>query len=679
MTKAKDKILDLARKRADEAASADLRNRDEAKIDLRFIVGEQWREEDRAQREAAGRPTLTINRCLQFVRQVTGQIRQLNPAIKVSPDDDSATPEVAEVYEGLIRSIQYRCDAPSVFEAAAESAAACGIGHFRVRADYAPGPVFHQQLSIERIENPFAVFWDPAAKHATRKDARYCFVIEEMPLDAFKAAYPDALAEDLTSDHKDVGAFTWATGKETVTVAEYFWVEDEEVQITLMSDGRVIEGAAPKAPPFNPLAIVQPAVPVKSRKMTRPRVKWAKITGADVLDGPKDIPGRHIPVIAVTGEEWHLGEDRYRSSVIRFARDPQRLYNFARSSFAEIVGYQSKAPWLLTQKQIAGVENFWQNAHNTPLPYLLYNPDEKAGAPQRVAPPISPQGVRDELMLASEDMKGTTGIYDASLGARSNEISGVAIAQRKSESQMSTSVYADNMVKAIRQCGVILLDMIPVIYDTRRTVPLMAEDGSEMLETINDQVETQDGLQPRNDLTVGSFAARVSVGPSYDTKRQEAREGMVGFLQAVPAAANVTADLVARAQDWPDADVFAERLKRILPPGVLDPKSLTPEEQQAAMQAQAQAQQTQQMAQQMAMAKAQADLRKVTADAAESEADAKKTEVEAANAQLDLMIRSGQLQAAVQQIVSQSLQAYLAPPPVPVQGLMQVPSGFSPQ
>jgi DnaJ-domain-containing protein 1 len=84
------------------------------------------------------------------------------------------------------------------------------------------------------------------------------------------------------------------------------------------------------------------------------------------------------------------------------------------------------------------------------------------------------------------------------------------------------------------------------------------------------------------------------------------------------------------------------------------------------------------MVQQMAMAKAQADLRKVEADAAESEADAKKTTVEAANAQLDLMIRSGQLQAAVQQIVAQSLQAYLAPPPVPL-GLAQAQGGFAPQ
>ena len=679
MTKKNADILENGRTRADEAASADKRNRDEGKLDLRYVVGEQWDERDRAAREAAGRPCLTINRTIQFVRQVTGQIRQMNPAIKVTPDDTGASPGTAELLEGLIRSIQYRSDASSVFEQSAESAAACGIGNFRIRADYAPGAVFHQEATIERIENPFAVFWDPAAKDPTRKDASYCFIIEEMPVAAFKEAYPDAGVDDLTSEHRDTGAFVWASGTETVTVAEYFWIEHEDVTITLMSDGTVIEGKLPPQPPIGLMTLQIPPTPVKSRKMRKPKVCWAKITGSDVLEGPRELPGRHIPVVAVVGEEWHLGEERYRAGVARFARDPQRLYNFARSSFSEIVGFQSRAPWVLTAKQVAGHENYWQTAHNSPLPYLLYNPDERApGAPQRVAPPVSPQGIADELRLAAEDMKATTGIYDASLGARSNETSGVAIAQRKNESQMSTSVYADNMVKAIRQCGIILLDMIPVLYDTRRTVPLLAEDGTEKLVTINDKIETAQGAQPVNDLTIGAYSARVSVGPTYDTRRQEAREGMLSFMSAYPPAANLTADLVAKAQDWPDADVFAARLRKALPPGILDPESLSPEEQQAAAMAQQQAQQAQQMVQQMAMAKAHADLRKVEADAAESEADAKKTTVEAANAQLDLMIRSGQLQAAVQQIVAQSLQAYLAPPPVPL-GLAQAQGGFAPQ
>lgn len=670
-----DEILSEARKRAAEAADADRANRDEAKIDLRFAIGEQWDDDDRAARTAAGKPTLTVNALPQFIRQVTAQIRQMNPAIRVSPDDDEASEDVAEIIENLVRGIQYRSDASSVYEAAAESAAACGIGHFRIRADYAPGASFDQEILIERVPNPFSVFWDPAAKEPTRKDAQFCFVVDEMPREAFEESYPDAsTAGVLTSEHKDTDAFVWQTS-DTVTVAEYFWIKHVDEKMGQLPNGVIVKG--------DELALAKQLAKetgqvIRERTYRRPVVCWAKITADAVLEGPVELPGRFIPVVSVTGEEWHLGEAMYRSSVIRFARDPQRLYNYARSTFAEIVTLQPKAPWLLTPDQIKGAESYWQSAHNTNLPYLLFNPDPKnPGPPQRVPPPVAPSGIRDEMMFSAEDMKRTIGIYDAGLGARSNETSGVAIAQRKNEGQMATSVYSDNLVKAIAHAGDIIVEMIPAIYDTRRKVKTMTEDGTEKAITINDSVYSSEGEQPVNDVTIGRYAVRVSVGPSYDTKRAEASAAMIDFIRAFPAAAAVTADLVAKSQDWPDNDVFAARLRKVLPPGVIDVKDLPEDQQAAAMQDQMQAQQMQQAQAQIEMAKAQAEIRKMTADAAESEADAKKAAAEAAQKQFELMIQSGQMQAAIQQIVAQTLQAYLSPQPVMM--APQNPSGGLPQ
>jgi hypothetical protein len=40
-------------------------------------------------------------------------------------------------------------------------------------------------------------------------------------------------------------------------------------------------------------------------------------------------------------------------------------------------------------------------------------------------------------MLASEDLKATTGIYDAALGAKFNETSGIAIQRRNNQAQTS--------------------------------------------------------------------------------------------------------------------------------------------------------------------------------------------------------------------------------------------------
>lgn len=652
-----DDLLRIAREQMDEAYTAEQSHREEAEDDLRFVIGEQWPEDERQERETEGRPTLTINIMAQNVRQVTGQIRSLNPAIRVTAADGAATKETAEVIEGLIRHIEYKSDASSVYEAATESAAACSMGYWRVRTQYCDGDTFDQEAVVERVYNPFAVFIDPFAKHPTRMDARYAFVVEEMPKKVFQEQYPNASAVDVTSDHQLPGIRHWARS-DKVVVAEYFWIETREYEIIALPTGTAkVSDLPPGFIDMDPMT----GKPFKRRTVREPQVKWAKISGKDVLEGPIDFPSKYIPIVAVTGEEWHIGEETYRSSVIRFAKDPQKLYNYARSTQAEVTALQPKAPYLVTTTQIANLEEFWADAGTKNRPYLPYNADPEAGAPQRVSPPVASQALMTEMQVAAEDIKRTTGIYDASLGARSNETSGRAILARKEESQNATSVYADNMVKAIAQTGRILVDMIPRIYDARRMVRILGEDGQEKMAVINDLLYSNEGPQMVNDVTSGRYDVKVSVGPTYSTKREESRAGMEEFFRANPAAAQLLGDLYVKAQDWPDADRAADRLRKTLPPGVADEQEedMTPEQMQAkqmqAQQAQQQAQ-MQQEAQQIAKAEAIAKVREAEAKARKAEAEAEKTELETAMMRGDIrqLVESSVEQTAAAMVMRQA-------------------------
>jgi hypothetical protein len=615
-------LLRTIRTRREEAEDAERPHRERAEEDLRFAVGDQWPEEERIEREEEGRPCLTINAMPQFIRQVTGQVRSLNPAIRVIPADGEARKETAEIVEGLIRHIEYVSDASSVYEGATENAAACSMGFWRILTEYCEGATFDQEIRIKRIHNPLAVLFDPFAKEPTRSDARYAFVIDKMPKEVFEEAYPDASVVDFTTDHRFDHMEYWGS-TEGVVVAEYFWVEFDEYEIMQLPSGQIIRGPFPKE--------------LKGRKRTvqEPKVKWAKTNGVDILEGPMDFPSRYIPIVAVTGEEWHLGEETYRSSVIRWAKDPQVLFNYARSTQAEIASLQPKAPFMITADQIFGYEPIWATANKANRPYLPYNADPQAGAPSRVQPPVSSEAMMTEAQMASEDMKRTTGIYDASLGAKSNETSGRAILARKEESQNATSIYADNMVKAVAHTGRILTDMIPKVYDTKRTIRILGEDGQEKMETINALFMAQDGPMPYNDMKVGKYDIRIQVGPSYNTKREESRDGMMEFLRVNPAAAPLVSDLIAKSQDWPDSDRFAERLRKALPPGVAEDEQeeMTPEQammKQQAMQAQQQQMQAQQAAEQIAMREAEAKAVKAEADAVKAQAEAQKAQIEAA-------------------------------------------------
>lgn len=614
-----DDLLKEARERAKLAADADRFNREEALDDMRNIVGLQWPDDVRAKREEDNRPCLTINRLPQFLRQVTGDLRNMNPAIKAIPADTKASQEDAELVEGIIRQIQYESDASSIYERAAESAAACGMGFFRVLTDYVSNDSFDQKIIIQSIDNPFSVYFDPEARKSTREDARWCLITQVMTEEAFKDAYPDKVAVSVEQDGSGDGLEFWRQNGETV-VAEYFWKEPKSKTIMLLPNGMILENA-PKD------------LGGKTRTVNYDVIMWAKISGKDVLEGPQEFPGDHIPVIAVMGEELHIGDRIYRSSVIRFAKDPQRLYNYWRSAQTEMIALQPKAPYLVTAKQISGLEQIWSEANDRNRPYLPYIHDPNAPAPQRATPPIPSSGMMQEVGLAADDMKATTGIYDAGLGQRSDEKSGVAIRQRQMESDVSTSIYSDNMAKAVAHCGRVIVSMIPKIYDTNRMLATIGEDDQHGMTEINKPMMSENGPITINDMTKGKFDVRVAVGPNYATKRQETAESMMQFIQAFPPAAQVAGDLIAKSMDWPDAEKIAERLKKMLPPGMAeedDPQAQAQMQQQQMMQAQ-EAQQQQAMAQQAQSLQ----LREMTAKANKAEADAQKSHYEAEKARFE--------------------------------------------
>lgn len=643
-----DQIIKLARTRMAEAIEADRENRARDKDDLDKLTGRgHWPDNIRQDREAAGKPCLTINRYPQFVRQVTGDIRRMNPAVKVSPSDNQASEEVAEIYEGMIRHIEQRSDASSVYERATEQAAASSIGWFRVFAEWKNETSFDQEIRIKRIRNSFSVYCDPTAQEPTREDAEYFFITETIGEEEHQELYPGKTISDIEHDPDADQVRHWREDGDVV-VAEYIWKEYKTRELLLLEDGRTIFADEVQTPPqINP---------VRKRKVRDYKIMWAKISDSEVLEGPQELPCKYMPVIAVTGEEWDTGDEVYRSSVIRFAKDPGQLYNFMRSAEAEVVTLQPKAPYIGTIKQFQGLETHWQNANSSNFSYLPYNPDEKApGPPQRQAPPVSSQGLAQQAAAAAEDMKATTGIYDAALGNRSNESSGVAIKQRQMESDVSTSIYSDNMAKAIKACGRVLISMIPRIYDTPRIVQILGEDNQPKDVMVNAQVETIEGMMPVNNLAAGDYEVRVSVGPNYSTRRQETQEGMLDFIRAVPGAAQIIGDLVAKAMDWPDAERIAERLKLALPPNLRGEEDMTPEEQQAAAMAM-QEQREQQDIQRQAQA---IEMQKNAAEAQEAEADAVKAGYEAEDQRFELMMKTGAAQDAIAMEVQRHLAAIM--------------------
>lgn len=573
----RDFIKDV-REKLQHAWEYDRDNRREAAIDLQFLAGDQWPEQVRIERERDKRPMLTINRLPQFVRQVTNDVRQADVAIKTSPVDNKSDPELSRIYNGLLRQIQYQSSASHVYATTAGHQVACGIGWFRILTEYTDDTTFDQEIRIRAIPNPLSVYCDPAAIEIDRSDANWIIVAQEMPVETFKAMYPHASVQEVEAPTDHTSSMHWFT-EETVRICEYWCKKPVKKTIALAPSGETIDITEITQDTRRIMGVDQ----MRQRVVNTHEIEMTLVSGAEILAGPYKWAGKHIPIVPVIGDEVPLEKQRYRFGMVRFARDPQQLYNYYRTASAESIALAPKAPFLVTPKMIGPFKGQWDTANLKNRPYLLYQPDETApGAmPKREHPPETPQALIAETERASEDMKATTGIYDAALGAKSNETSGRAILARQHEGDVSNYHYSDNLERALHYAGRILIDLIPKVYDSERIIRIMGDDDEEEFVPINRVMYGVDGVpQMVNDLSTARFDVRVTVGPSYSTRRMETANSVLEFLKVYPDAAPLVGDIVAKNLDFEGADDVAKRLKNAVPPQILadpdDPESQPP-------------------------------------------------------------------------------------------------------
>jgi len=587
-------------------STTDSDNRAQALDDLQFLQGDgQWPENIRALRKAESRPCLTINTLPAMLHQVTNDLRQNKPGIKVHPVDDDADVETAEVMQGMIRHIEYDSNAEVAYVTAASSAAASGAGYFEIYTDYESDTSFDQVIKFRRIRNQFTVYMGYHVE-PDGSDMRQCVISEDVPKAQFRQEYPEA---DLTTQGIGSGIGDTATGwmtDEMVRVARYFRVECKEATLIRLPDGTVMYEDELDAGTKDLLKLS--GIKPEKRKSERRKVCVYKITANEVLERT-EIPCNWIPVFPVYGDELDINGKVYRSGLIRHAKDPARMYNFWMTSATEEVSLRPKTPYIGAEGQFENHEDEWGTANNRSFSYLEYKPVDLNGnlapPPQRQPMADVPSGVLAMAAHARDNIKATMGLFDASIGARGSATSGKQELAQQREGDTAQYHYADNLKITMRHAGRCLLWMIPRIYDTPRAVRILGEDETPEHVMVNQQYqkgqpdpETGAVETAMHDLSVGKYDVTITTGPSYTTLRQEAAEAMISFGQSWPKLMDIAGDKVVQAMDWPGAEGIAARIKRTIPAEILGdedgesqnmvqtPQGPVPAEQAGAMMAQ---------------------------------------------------------------------------------------------
>lgn len=625
-------------------AEYDRDNREEAEEDLRFAYVDQWDEETRREREEQGRPCITVNTLPQMIGQVVGDRRINRTTIKVIPSTSGST-QVAEVRTGLIKSIENYSRAETIYDAACEDSVACGISNFEITLEYSRNDVFEQDIFLRQLHNPFAVTWDRMHRDPTGRDARHCFVEDDIPRELFKEEFGIAdIPDSFPSEIESTVYSDWCDGN-TVKICALWIMVDKPATFALMDDGEVedITGKDPEEY-MDRVFVDQYGEPYIRESVRTYAQRWL-ITGFKILEGPYELPLSRLPIIKVSGRLGRVGNRVYRFGLIRWARDPSLLRNYWRSIAAETLAMAPKAQWIATYSSVKGREEDFREAHLSGDPLLIYNAGKEK--PQRIDPPQLPAAVLNEANMNAQDIKDVTGLHDASLGIRSNEVSGKAIMARQREGDVATVTFHDHLNLSIQEAGCVINELIPLAYDTTRIIRTITPEEELKFININDPYDDESP-----NIAEGKYDVQLITGPSYTTQRMESAESMLETMKTMPEVMSQALDIVVDAQDWPGKQKLIKRFQRIIPAAAEEaaeaeaaeaaasgqPMEPSPEQQMAAQMQAAQLEMAQlQMEAQKEQMLAEVEKARAEAERAKAEAEKAKTEAEAAKEQLRLL------------------------------------------
>lgn len=585
--------------------------------DLKFKV-DQWPENIRAAREgsqgggaqAPPRPCLTVPQLEQPVDLVINRMQQAHLALIIRAISEESGDDTAEVYEDIIRSIE-RDSTSNPINWAFRRSTEAGRGWYRLGAvwdDTSTDPLatFDQKLIFQRILNQENVLVDPAAQEYDLTDMRYAFVVAWLPLEEFKAQFPNS--EAAKGDYDTVADFAadctakagptrpaWVdlSDSKGVQIAEY-WTRDVSYEKWVLFE------VEEKDLNTGQRQIVQRIMPDSEKpegvKVLRERDREiVKVTMRKVAPGGQGIEiletvawdGKYIPLIPTFGKELipFDGMRRFKG-IIRDAIDPCRMTDYFASTATEIVAIERPQGPLVEEGQIEGYEDIWKTLGTVThayVPFKTTNIDGKPTTfvPQRMQADTSKLTMAISMLAQSKEwVQGSTQTPEAALGQVDAHRSGRAIQKLQEQSAMSQDGYLQNLQNITLPCaGKMLVDLIPHKYDRpgriariygadekARTImlnaPFTMKDG-EIPQRVDEQAVQVGQTVKHYDLAKGAYGVSVTVGQNYPTRKAEGAVELGELMKMSPEAMILIAPEYFQFSDVPGAQQLSDLFKKL--------------------------------------------------------------------------------------------------------------------
>lgn len=544
---------------------------------------QQWEEDVKRNREndpGGKRPCLVLDQCGQYVANVAGQVEKQPPALHAIPVGGGADKKAAEQLDGRFRHIEYASRAQLHYTRAMTSAARVGVGYLIVRPEYTDRALGYQEPRIGSEPDALKVVFDPWSTDTDGKDATFGYVMSDISTRIFEKRW----GKKAQRDFGDLEASKRNDERKSVLVAEQWKKESKRENVIVFNDPN--DGAEDQAlseteywKKYDPKTVGYQPRYIRSEKRKTEQVWWRLMSGEDILEEQRDsetnevvpYPSDHIGIIPIYGYVGFKDGRMNYCGIPRRARGGQQAYNYHMS---ELLVPNTMILMPERALQGAGVKDLWDKSRVTRRGFMPYTDfDDEGPVNQPSLMPMDSINHEQGAQQALRDIQASIGMYQANLGAPSNESSGVAIESRKEQGEASTAHFPSHLAASLGQVGQIVMQMDARLSDTRRMQPIIGVDQSAGQVIVDPEQKQAFKRGPEGvaiNPKVGTYGVRVVIGASYSTQRTQTNAAFTEIIRSSkdPQLTATVLPFWAQTLDFPGSDKFAQAMTAMAPPAV---------------------------------------------------------------------------------------------------------------
>jgi hypothetical protein len=533
------------------------------KADLEFVGGEQFTDDADRKHRGDSRAEFKFNLTKQYCNQIINQYNKNPYGITIEARKQEAV-DKAVIAQSIIRGWEAQEDAQDKYGVAIDNQVKCGVGYVVLSNDYTSKEGWDQEVKITPIYSPEMVIYDPLAKAVDGADATEVAFVEHIGHEVAESMCGEDENIDFDYITSPLEGTTWEAPEGSVELITYFRLKKKSTKLILGSDGNN----------YTPDKKMPRGVKsTKERNVVKTVVSVYKIIGEKVI-AETELPLSRLPIIPFFGEIIRRRNKLDRVGIVYFAKDPARLINWTASLTAERIAISPKTTRYVDGKSIIKYKDFWQQANKLNPPYLPYDSkvgDETFNPPTDSNPSVNLSDTSTAQQNYQQLLSGVLGMSEnGAVTEQGLNETATSILTRNKSKELANFQYMNNAAKSIKAVGRVLLEMMSIIYDTERMVPVVSEENGKQMVSIDYQ---------QLDIIPDELEVNIEAGPMQATERNEELNGLLALGTMLgPDVALAFADDIVSNTNWKNAKSVAAKLKQMATTklGLTDPNAPAP-------------------------------------------------------------------------------------------------------